>query len=228
MQQTKAKQIRWLFVGSLVAFGILWGGDADDSIIGVSQKWANGSYLIESGTSPWAITYSFVTVGFYVLLMSARPCECGQNLPGVFRRLVAFSLDFVIGGTVITPILALLPTLLEWRHTGWFKWHFVRATPAFGDDLATDIGLLLALIALLLYYTLPLTFGKPSPGSCIVGYQIVPDEGQRLEFSKAMTRTLYGFTAVLFACFAPFVARDREKGKFWLDRLFRTHAVILN
>lgn len=43
----------------------------------------------------------------------------------------------------------------------------------------------------------------------------------------AVLRTLLGFVAACGAYLAPFVARDRKKGKFWLDGVFDTRAVRL-
>jgi len=48
-----------------------------------------------------------------------------------------------------------------------------------------------------------------------------------LTLSDAIVRTLLGFLAVAMAWFAPYVLRDRKKGKFWLDRIFNTRAVTL-
>jgi len=60
-----------------------------------------------------------------------------------------------------------------------------------------------------------------------LGYQVIPDEGRSLTLSDAIVRTLLGFLAVAMAWFAPYVLRDRKKGKFWLDRIFNTRAVTL-
>jgi hypothetical protein len=38
---------------------------------------------------------------------------------------------------------------------------------------------------------------------------------------------MLGFIAVSTAYLAPFIFRDRKKGKFWLDKVFGTHAVML-
>jgi hypothetical protein len=76
-----------------------------------------------------------------------------------------------------------------------------------------------------LYYAIPLVRRRPSPGSCILGYQIVPDHEGTISVGIAVLRTFLGFIAV---CLAPFTARDQSKAKFWLDKLFGTRAVRLN
>ena len=43
-----------------------------------------------------------------------------------------------------------------------------------------------------------------------------------------MLRTFLGFVAVSAFYLAPFLARDRKKGQFWLDKVFGTRAVRLS
>jgi len=93
--------------------------------------------------------------------------------------------------------------------------------------LATG-GFFLGAACLVFYYALPLIRRKPSPGSCIVGYQVVPDDDATLTLKAVLLRTLLGFIAAAAAYLAPFVARDRKKGKIWLDKAFGTHAVKLS
>jgi hypothetical protein len=38
-------------------------------------------------------------------------------------------------------------------------------------------------------------------------------------------RTLLGFLAVAGAYLVPFGERNRKQGKFWLDKVFNTHAM---
>jgi uncharacterized RDD family membrane protein YckC len=196
--------------------------------MGASAEWTNGRYRFAGGTTPWALAYALLVIGLYILLMYAPPSDQGPTLPGVFRRFVAFWLDFTLAMFALAPILGILPAITEWRRTGVFAWNFERTTPAPSDTLVAAIILAFCSIALVLYYALPLIRRKPSPGSSIVGYQIIPDEGTTLTFRTAVLRTLLGFIAVWGAYLAPFVERDRKEGKFWLDKVFGTRAVTLN
>ena len=76
----------------------------------------------------------------------------------------------------------------------------------------------LAIPALVFYYGWPLVRRRPSPGACIMGYQIVADEGVTLTPGAALKRTLFGFTFL----------GDRKKSTFRVDESFGTHAVKLN
>jgi uncharacterized RDD family membrane protein YckC len=220
----RINELRWLFIAA-VAVLVFRGFVGQPSNLGVSAEWINDRYRFAGGTAPWALAFALLVSGLYLLLMYASPAVQGRPLPGVFRRFIAFWLDFALAMMVVTPILGIVPALTEWRRTGVFEWNFQRATPAHGDWLLAAIGVTLCFGALIFYYALPLIRCRPSPGACIVGYQVVPDEGTTLSFRSALLRTLLGFVAVCAAYVAPFVSRDRTKGKFWLDKVFGTRAV---
>ena len=87
--------------------------------------------------------------------------------------------------------------------------------------------MLLMFATVIVYFAWPLVLGKPSPGACIAGYQVVPDEGIVMTPLLALGRTALGFVSVAGFFVAPFIARDRKAGKYWLDTVFRTHAIKL-
>jgi uncharacterized RDD family membrane protein YckC len=222
-----AKHFRWPFIGVLAAFVVAI-NVAEFTTLGLSAEWSSRSgYRLSGGTQPWALAFAVVVNGLYLLLMFTEPVTPGQPLPGVFRRFIAFWLDFVLAMAAVGPILGLLPTFTEWRRTGIFQWSFERTTSVPGDDLLLWTEGSLSVLAVVLYYALPLVRRRPSPGTCIAGYQIVPDDGFTPTLRIALLRTLLGFIALSTAYLAPFIARDRTKGKFWLDKVFRTRAVML-
>ncbi len=218
------KQLRWLFAAVLaVAFFVANLGEP--ATFGVSQRWSNGDYSFAAGTHPIALTFSLLIAVLYLLLMLAPTAHLGEPLPGIFRRFVTFWLDFIFAMILITPIMGLLPVLTEWKRTGAFQWHFERTFHAPGDELLVAAGFLIIVPSLVLYFAFPLIRHRPSPGACITGYQIVPDDGTTITVPTAFLRTLLGFIAVCGAYLAPFMTRNREKGKFWLDAIFGTRAL---
>jgi len=86
----------------------------------------------------------------------------------------------------------------------------------------------LTVVGLVFYFVLPLVRNHPSPGACIAGYQIVADDGIKLSAMDAVMRTLLGFIALCMWPLTPFLGRDRKKGKVWVDKVFRTRAVVLS
>lgn len=218
--------LRWSFVGILILL-VVGANFIGPTSLGVSATWENGDYHFSAGTQPWAIAFSIVIFGLYLWLVLDEPATLGKPLPGVFRRLVAFWIDFMLAMLAIAPIVGILPTLTEWKRTGVFAWSFERTTPASGDGLLTVVTVGATFLALLFFFAWPLLRNRPSPGACVLGYQIVPEDGTVMTLRIAVLRTLLGFVAAAACYLAPFVGRDREKGKFWLDQVFATRAVKL-
>ncbi|MFZ0301315.1 MAG: RDD family protein [Terracidiphilus sp.] len=222
----KAKYFRWPFLVMLMLLFV--GGNLSGPVtFGVTSEWSDGNYSFAAGTAPWLLGFAALILLMYLLLMFSPPAEAGPPMPGIFRRFVAFFIDFFFAMFSIAPILGIIPVLTEWKRTGVFAWHFERNIYAPGDAVLTW-GLVTPTFALLaLYYAWPLMRGRPSPGSCILGYQIITDDGTALTRRKAFLRTLKGFLAVCSWPFQLFRARDRKNGKFSLDEEFGTRAVKL-
>lgn len=224
------KELRWLFVAVLsavIVVGVLGSMSNEHRTIGISQQWTNDNYSFAGGTDPVALTLSLITAVLYLLLMVAPPPHLRGPLPSVFRRFVAFWLDFLLAMTLIGPIVGILPALTEWKRTGTFQWYFERTFHAPGDGWVVAAAFVVALPCLVFFFALPLIRRRPSPGAWITGYQIVPDDGKTLTVQMAILRTVLGFIAVCSAYLAPFIARNRKKGKFWLDVVFGTRALRL-
>jgi hypothetical protein len=223
----KTRHFRWVFLAALMPFVVL-GFVGQPLSLGASAEWSDGNYRFAGGTEPWALAYSFLLIVLYLfMLFYSELGEQGLPLPGVFRRFIAFWLDFALAMMLFAPILGIVPTVTEWKRTGVFEWSFERTTYVPSDGLIVICGVLLTFVGLVSYYTWPLLCRIPSPGACIMGYQIVPDEGVTLTTRMALLRTLLGFVATAGWPIAPLVARDKGKGKFWLDKVFRTRAVKL-
>lgn len=80
---------------------------------------------------------------------------------------------------------------------------------------------------MVLYFAIPWWLGKSTPGALILGYRVSPDEGSHLTFGGAILRVLLGSIALLAWpswILSFFLKWDRNAGKFWLDKVFNTHA----
>ena len=196
--------------------------------IGASTEWSDGRYRFSGGTEPGALGFAILTLIGLILLMNAKPAAAKAPLAGLVRRFAAFWLDFMFAMFMLTPVVGLLPTLVEWMRTGSFAWSFERSYQTSVDVPLTVLSIILLLPGLLVYYALPLFLRKPSPGACIAGYQVIADDGVLLSIRVALLRSIVGYFALCAAPVAPFVRRDKTAGKFWLDRVFGTHAVLLN
>lgn len=224
----KPTQLRWLLLGLLAFWFALMAIFSGPKTIGLSSETVNGEYRFAGGTDPAALGFAVVMMVGYLLLVNGEQPESRTPLCGVFRRFVAFWLDIMFASLTVGPVLGLVPTIVEWRRTGVFQWSFERSTSETGDTFQVFVLMLLMLSAFILYFVIPLRRHRPSPGACIMGYCVVPDDGASLTLRQASLRTLLGFIAACTAYLAPFVARDRKQGKFWLDRVFGTRAIRLH
>jgi uncharacterized RDD family membrane protein YckC len=220
------KELRWLFLAVLVV-ALFVANLGEAATFGISQKWTNEYYSFAGGTHPVALIFAVIIAVLYLLLMIAPPVDLGEPLPGVLRRFLTFWLDFTLAMILLGPILGILPALAEWKRTGAFQWYFERTLHAPGDGWLTAAGFSLLIPGLLFYFAFPLVRRRPTPGASITGYQIVTDDGITMTTRTAILRTLLGFIAACGAYLAPFIARDRKRGKFWLDRVFGTRAMKL-
>ncbi len=223
----KLSSFRWSFILLLASSLIYAGGFFRGGTLGASLEASSGSYRMAAGTSPVALLLALLLAVSYVLLMRFdTSCE-GVPLAGVFRRFVAFWLDFLICVFMCAPFLGIIPMVAEWTRTGTFHWTFERTNALPGDWFEAGFPVLLMFAALILYFVLPLLRNRATPGACIMGFRVVPDEGKKLTLSDAVLRTIVGFVAVAAWFITPFVGRNDEKGKLWHDRLASTHAVRL-
>lgn len=224
----KVRHFRWLFAATSTALWIAAiAMSGEPAILGMSAEWSDGRYRFAGGIEFRALGVVVLIAALYLLLMNVTPSVMGRPLSGVFRRFIAFWLDFVLAMSIIAPVLGIVPVVFEWRRTGLFAWTFERTTPAASDLPIAALSAVLAFAGLLYYYAIPISRGRPSPGACIMGYQVVREGGGRLTLERALLRTLLGFIAVCGAWAAPFIGRDQRHGKFWLDRVFGTQATLL-
>lgn len=223
----KSKHFRWVFLAALTPLAILGFMRGSSAELGVSIEISDDKYRFAGGTAPWVLIYAALVIVLYVLFLRSEPGEQGEPLPGVLRRFAAFWLDFALGMMAIVPIIGILPAMAEWKRTGVFEWNFERTTHAPDDGLLAGVGVLLLFVGLAFYYAWPLMRRLPTPGSCIMGYRIVVDEDGTLTMRSWLLRALLGFIATCAWLIAPFIGRDKRRGKFWLDKVFKTRAVKL-
>jgi uncharacterized RDD family membrane protein YckC len=222
---TKVKNLRWLFVGLLaISTGAVWINPP--TTLGVTVETSDGQYYFAGGTQPWALSLAALIILAYFVLMYAEPSPNRIPLKGLLRRFAAFWLDLFIAMMVVGPVAGILPALVEWRRSGVFEWSFERNTPMASDSFVAWAVFIAGILVLVFYFSWPVLRYRPSPGTCILGYQVIPEEGTSLSPGRAFLRPLLGFIAVCGA-FAAFVGRKPMKGQFWLDKIFNTRAVRL-
>lgn len=223
----KLTTLRWLLAGFLIFWLVLMHMYPSDPVsVGFSIAWTNGTYRAAGGTDPRLLLIALILFLGYGSLLAADPPRTGECVHGVFRRLIAFWIDFTLAVFTVSPIVGIVPTLSEWSRTGVFQWTFERATFASRDAVEALILIPAVFAGWIIYFAVPLLCSRPTPGACIMGYQIITDEGVGIDFRAAVLRTILGFVAACAWFITPFLGRDRKRGKIWLDKIFRTRAVF--
>jgi uncharacterized RDD family membrane protein YckC len=223
----KSTHIRWLLVGLLVFWLILNLTFSNPRTLGVSAEWTDTQYRFAGGTGPADLCFAVLLIGMYVLLINTKPEQTEKPVRGILRRFVAFWLDFMVAVIAVGPLLGIVPTMIEWRRTGEFQWTFERASYARGDSLQLWLLTAAMVVALVFYHAIPVLRKRSSPGACMMGYRVVCDDETALNLKNAILRTLLGFIAIAAWCITPFIGRDRQRGKIWIDKVFSTRAVML-
>jgi hypothetical protein len=162
--------------------------------------------------------------GLIIALITGSIEKSAKPMPYLFRRWIAGWIDWIFAFIAPTPFAGLAFVWIEYRRTGVFKWISQSQEPS-----TLQLGMIVIFIYsfLVLYFAIPWWLGKPTPGACILGYIISPDDGSRFTFGKAILRVLLGSVALLAWpswILSFFLKRDKSKGKFWLDAVFNTHA----
>jgi uncharacterized RDD family membrane protein YckC len=177
----------------------------------------DAGFHISAGSAPWALEASAVYLLVYLLLMFAPQAQLGEQLTGWWRRFSAFWIDFLFLMTILAPTIGFIPVYMEWRRTGVYVWAFKRVSPAPGDTVTIAITTVLMIVMFLSYFVLPLVRARPSPGTCVMGFQIVRDDGGEFSLATALKRTVAGFTFL----------GDRHRPVARIDSWFGTHAARL-
>jgi hypothetical protein len=217
---------RWLLGGVMLLELMLGIFLSNGAGLGVSAEWANEAYQFAAGSSVWSLGLAVLNICLYAGLMKATKASTGKPVIGVFKRWLAFWIDFVWVMFSVSPVLGLLPVFLEAKHTGHFVWSFERSTRAPTDIPVAIFAGIVLFGALLFYFAIPILCARPSPGACLLGYQVLPAEQESLTLGRAMRRSLMGFLAVCCAPLAPFVDGTNLL-KVWLDDRFGTRTVTL-
>ncbi len=186
----------------------------------------NSKTHIEVWFKPLSLSIPAALLGLFILLLFAKTSDGTTPVPGLLRRFAAFYVDFMyVGAGIVRPIQGLVDVLAERWRTGTWQWNFVRDYAARTDTAVFFVSAAAYVLAIMVYFALPLMRGRPTIGSLMLGYQVVADDGNPLTWGEAGLRVFLGFFAACSTIIAFWIGRDASKGKFWLDKVCKTHAV---
>jgi hypothetical protein len=232
----RAASLRWAFLALFIMFFIMTivaiaMHSGKEGGIGVGMSWSGEDYLFSASAPPWALAFTLVSAVLCVALLLARVEDSSRPMPHLFRRFVAGLVDWAIALVMFASVQGLVSVLIEYHRAGVFNWVIDRHERQPWDIPEVIIGTLVVFAAMTVYFAAFFSKGKPTPGACIAGYRVRADENFRLTFRRAALRALLGSMALLgWPCWilAYVLKREKAKGKFWLDVIFRTHAEFLS
>jgi uncharacterized RDD family membrane protein YckC len=148
---------------------------------------------------------------------------------GFVSRLVAFVVDTIV--TVFTVIattwfISVTVNIFQISNT-WT--HLLNRYPMleqiFGWIYNPLTGSLVALVFILLYYSLFLTLLGQTPGKLLLGVRVLTVDGHRVSFGRAVLRTFAYIICMvpLFLGFIWVLIDDQRQG--WHDKIARTYVV---
>ena len=219
-------------MGRLLTFGFVLGAlvlsaSLSRDQVGLSSSCVNDECVVGGSSSAGSLIISLAIVAF-LFLRPNQPVAIDTNgVVGVWRRLVAFYIDFVVVLLAIVPIAAVPLLIAEAGHTGAFEWSFVREFARPGDELFVLPGIFASFAALYFYFFLQPSTGRQTVGEYLLGFKVIAA-------TDIGSGPLYGarpITAFIGLCTWPisvyFALRTPDK-TFWWDTRSRTRAVMVS
>ncbi|HEY3645002.1 MAG TPA: RDD family protein [Gammaproteobacteria bacterium] len=192
----------------------------------VGYRSVNGYTSYGASSDPALLLISPLLIVLYLWVMRS-PTVGGRNfvVAGIWRRFWSFLVDFLFAMFVVAPWMGLVALLVEAGHTGHFEWVVQRQPAQDGDGSLASLLLLPGMVLLLSYFVLPLSLGRATPGSVLLGIEVRTDSGKPLPFLTALGRTVLSYLAVC-GCFIsiPMALCDPEK-RMWQDKACDTRVV---
>lgn len=218
----KTANLRWFSVAYFVLIVAAIESRAH-KLAGAGPTWLDGNYGFEAGALPSSLAIGILGTVLLIALTLA-PVATTRPMPHLFRRWVAAWIDWILAFVLPTPFAGLAFAWNEYQRTGIFRW--ISQSP---EPTTAQLGTITLFIisTMVLYFAIPWRLGKPTPGACILGDRISPDDGSQLTFGGAILRVLLGSVALLAWpswILSFFVKRNRSAGKFWVDEVCKTHA----
>lgn len=219
-------------MGKLFTFAFVFGAffvsaSLSGDYVGVSSSCVNSQCVVGGSSSIGSLIASLIIIGFLFLRPDQRTMANTNGVVGVWRRLGAFLIDFVLVLLVISPIAALPLLIAEASHTGAFEWSFVRKFARPNDGLFILPGVFAAFAALYFYFFYHPWKGKQTVGEYILGFKIVAATNIGLNPTYGM-RPLISFIGLCAWPISVYFALRKDDKRCWWDTESRTRAIMVS
>ena len=196
-----------LAVGAVLAIQL-----TSSSQHGFTAQCFNDQCRVVAATSFIGLVTSAGLAGFLFLYPQLASDVFAAEPVKLWKRGIAFYIDFMISLSILAPI-ATMPLLLEEAHaTGSFAWSFARDFARSTDAMLAVPSIIVMFIALFLYFYIHLRLGRQTIGQYLMGFRIEAEPG------KAPNLFLNVFLSWIGMCMWPFAlygAAKHPQKLFW-------------
>lgn len=203
-----------VLLGVLFSFGwAFWGPYRE---IGMFMETGDGATKVSAGTSLVAILASIAMITIYCLVHGHRVEIMEPRIASMWRRAVAFVVDFWVVVFSMGALSGYGAVMLEAHRTGVFRWYFERDYEVASDSFAVVL-IFVSLAALVAYFLLPLMKGGQTVGEWIFRIVTVNLDGYAiaLPFSVAIRRLYATFRGLVSP--VKMLRRRDEQGRTLYD-----------
>ena len=219
-------------MGKLLTFGFIIGAifasaSLSGDYVGASSSCVNNQCVVGGSSSVGSVIVGLVIIAFLFLRPVQPTLVDTDGVVGVWRRLGAFFIDFVLVLLAISPIAALPLLIAEASYTGEFEWSFVRKFARPSDGFFVLPAVLASFAALYSYFFLHPLKGKQTVGEHILGFKVIAatDVGPKPIYG---TRPITSFIGLCAWPVSVYFALRKEDKRFWWDTDSRTRAVMVS
>jgi uncharacterized RDD family membrane protein YckC len=197
--------------------------------IGFSCHTSSDGIDVSAGTHPAVLVWAALVICFYVFLLKKRISTNVVGNAGLFRRVLAYLIDFPLVVVTTSCVTAIIPLAAEAHRVGHFEWS-VQRDYLVSSDLGVILPLsLLSLVELFFYFVYPLTRGKQTIGDYIMRIKVTPRFGNegRFTWGAAIERVFYSAAGLMLWPYTVWKKLDRN-GQTWYDRKTDSTVVLVD
>jgi len=159
----------------------------------VSSQQINYKYQFTASASLASILCSLGLLLILFLTPNKNKIYISENIVPLWRRIVAFFIDFTVILLIATPPAVLLVLIAEYRFTGNFLWQVKRDWSRNSDFLIIPIGFILVTLAFIIYLSLPPTKGRQTLGKYLLRYHFYSPNKSKITLIQSVSHTILGF-----------------------------------
>ena len=192
--------------------------------VGAGSSCENGRCLTYASSSLLSIVMSLGLLFFLYFYPQQENSNDSSEIVGVWRRLGAFYLDFMVALIGVTPLLALPLLIQESSYTGQFEWAFERDISRSSDNYYILTGVGLVFWFLFYYFYKHPKSGRQTVGQYVLGYKVISG-GKKLTDPEFGIRVIYSCIGLCTWPISLYFALKNSDKAFWWDGATNTKVI---